>query len=128
MTQEGSLVPLKDMLESEGATRCEHFRYKIGLTQKKSPQKSRKESLANRFDLRITTERGVIDVQINILAKRKMLEFDNERQEAFIEINYKVNSKNTQRRFRQELHLSGIAPSPTFPLYHTEKLQGHRAA
>ena len=39
------------------------------------------------------------------------MEFENERQSASVEINYRIRSKSALRRFKQTLQLSGIAPS-----------------
>ena len=52
-----------------------------------------------------------VDVLIKVRAKRSIMEFENERQSASVEINYRIRSKSALRRFKQTLQLSGIAPS-----------------
>ncbi len=123
MTRQGSLKPLKELLNTKEKSRADRLQYKIGLTNQKGPRSRKLESVINQFTLNIATERGTVDVLIKIKAKRTTLEFCNERQSATIEINYKIRSKSIQRRFRQELKISGI--SPAFNPVNTTNIQGY---
>ena len=80
MLQEGSLRPLRELLETQAMSQAERLRYKIGLSSHLAPPNSSSESVMNHFNLQIETNRGVVEIFIKIKAKRKNLEFGNERQ------------------------------------------------
>jgi hypothetical protein len=111
MTSQESLQPLKTLLNSEKLSGANRLQYKIGITRHLGPKHPTTESVKNVFKLSIQTDRGNVDVLIKVRAKRSIMEFENERQSASVEINYRIRSKSALRRFKQTLQLSGIAPS-----------------
>lgn len=106
----GSLAPVRELLANPGIPRAEKFQYKIGLKQIHKGKQTRREQVASRFMLEISTVRGRLDIEVMMVVNRKLEETSQARQTAQIQINYTTHLGNTVRTHTQRLNIADTVP------------------
>lgn len=100
-----SFRPLRDLLENQQASKADKLRYRVGLKQARKRSKRIGEILANKLELTITTERGVVHCEADIYVVNRDGIYGN-RQSIQIDIRYTIYTGFKKQLYRQNLKLS----------------------
>lgn len=100
-----SFRPLRHLLENHHTSKVNKLRYRIGFKQARKRSQRVGEILANKIELTITTERGVVHCEADIYVACHTVG-SAEQQTIQIDIRYTLYTGFKKQQFRQNLKLS----------------------